>query len=119
MHILTIHVPTGNQVPVKDEKGKILKDEKGATFMEPEIREDVVRLSEPTFEQIRGAMLAMETLGGKSDRLAAGNFFIVACIHNDDRDKWENITKDPKAHASAAFEASQFLNVYRSEIKKK
>lgn len=79
----------------------------------------VIKLNEPTFDQFRGAMLAGETPSGKMDRLAAGNFFLVACVADEDRDKLEKITSDAKAHASAAFEASALLTVYNAELKKK
>ena len=79
----------------------------------------VIRLNDPTFDQFRGAMLAAETPSGKIDRLAAGNFFLVACIDNADRDKLDKITADPQAHAAAAFEASSLLMVYNAELKKK
>ena len=78
-----------------------------------------ITLNEPNFDQYRGAMLAMETPGGKNDRLAGGNFILTACIINEDRDKLDVIKADVKAHASAALEASDLLTVYNVELKKK
>lgn len=79
----------------------------------------VVELNEPTFDQFRGAMLAGETASGKMDKLAVGNFFLVACVTDKDREKLDQVTGDPKAHASAAFEAYSLLLVYDAELKKK
>lgn len=79
----------------------------------------VIKLNDPNFDQFRGAMLAGETPSGKMDRLAAGNFFLEACVVNEDVDALEKIKADPKAHAVAAFEASSFLSVYEAELKKK
>lgn len=78
-----------------------------------------IRLDDPTFDQFRGAMLAGETNSGRMDKLAAGNFFLLACVVGEDRDKLEEVKADAKAHAAAAFEASALLFVYNAELKKK
>jgi len=78
-----------------------------------------VSLFEPTFDQFRGAMLAMETPSGKTDRLAAGSFFLKVCVVESDREKLNIILDDDKAHAAAALEASELLRVYNAELKKK
>lgn len=79
----------------------------------------IIGLKDPTFDQLRGAMVAGELPSGKFDRLAAGNFFLSVCIDEKDRDKLEKIKKDAKAHAAAALEASSLLLVYNAELKKK
>lgn len=78
-----------------------------------------IRVGEPNFDQLRGALVAMELPSGKLDKLAGGNFVIEACIHPEDRDAWGDLKKDPKAHAAAAVEAHSLLYVYESELKKK
>lgn len=79
----------------------------------------IIELNDPTFDQIRGALLAGETPSGKFDRVAAGNFFIVACVTDKDREKLDVLNADPKAQASAALEASTMLYGYETELKKK
>jgi hypothetical protein len=96
MHEITVKIPKGDKVV-----------------------ETTIRVDEPNFEQLRGALVAMELPSGKLDRMAGGNFVIEACIHPEDRDTWGEMKKDPKAQASAALDAHSMLNVYESELKKK
>lgn len=79
----------------------------------------IINFTEPTFEQYRGAMLALETQGGKIDRLAAGSFLMITCVTNEDRVKLDAVQKDPKVHASVALELYSLLQGYETELKKK
>lgn len=99
MNEITVKFPTGKQDPMFTEK--------------------TIHFNDPNFEQMQGAFMAMQTQTGKINHLAAGNFIIETCIIPEDRDLWNEMKKDTKAHTAAALDASEVVSMYHSELKKK
>lgn len=111
-YTISVNMPTGKMIDSD------LTKEGEEPILVPEFKEISIRLSEPTFEQYGGAMMALQTPSGAQATLAAGDFILTCCIHNDDRDNLELIKKNVKAHVAVAQDAYTLLGVFKSEVKK-